>query len=406
MSFQEKTKSIGYIPSFDGVRGLFCLVMILHHMPLNYVRLSFSFVWILLQAFFVMSGFLITKILLANKTDTTIGVFLKNFYAKRAFRIFPLYFAYVGFWIVLVCFFGDNKFLNTPNINIAPDIKQNWWMLLTYTYNFKELAHFSAGQSFFEAPIFSHLWSLCVEEHFYLFFPFLVYFLSEKNLLRFVLVFIVSIFFIRIGFFEYLLSLNSNPLWAGIALYRNTISQMDGLMIGALLALINWNNFKSPKYYFYSILFLFTIITFINGYIVSVKEGISVLEALHEFIILTKNHSYAILMPMANFVSFFFMMTLMKSPTWMNKIFENKAALWLGKISYGIYIYHYIVFLIVIIISGAFVKKLHLDITSIWLNILIAAICLGSTVIVAKISYELFEVRFLKLKKYFQTPRQ
>jgi len=405
MTHVKNIAPLSYIPSFDGVRGIFCLIIIFHHLPLQYVRISFSAVWILLQAFFVMSGYLITRILLTEKDAANVGVYLKNFYAKRAFRIFPLYYTYILFWIIIVLLFGDNKFLNTPNINIAPDIKQNWWMLLTYSYNFKELFYFTNGQSFFEAPIFSHLWSLGVEEHFYLFFPFAVYFLSEKNLKKFVITTIIGVFFLRIIFYHYLCSINENPLWVGISLYRNTITQIDSLFIGALMALIDWDKIKNPKYWFLASVILFTAITIGNGYWVSIQEDVTISEALHEFVILTKNYSFAILMPLANIMSALFMLTLLKQPSWLNTIFEQKWAIAIGKISYGIYIYHFFVFLIVIIFSSVIVKRYHLDINSIWVNVCIAIACVSTTVLVAQLSFTYYESYFLKFKKYFQTPK-
>lgn len=404
MTEKSNNTSLSYIPSFDGIRGLFSIIIIFHHLPLHYVRLSFSIVWPVLQVFFVMSGYLITRILLQDKSRLGVGVYFKNFYAKRAFRIFPLYYTYVLFWIVLVLLFGDNKFLNTPNINIAQDIKQHWWMLLTYTYNFKELVSFSAGQSFFEAPIFSHLWSLSVEEHFYLLFPLAVYFMQEKTLKKFILIVLALAFVGRIAFYHYLVSLNDNPLWVGISLYRNTITQIDALFLGALLALVNWDKLKNPRLYFYISFFLFVAVTLGNGYLISRQEHISIAEALHEFVMLTKNYSFALLMPLCNITSAFLMIMLIRQPGFLNRIFEHKVAIYLGKRSYGIYIYHFMVSLIVILLASVFVKRFRIDIEAVWINVVIAAASVFATIWVAHISFKYYESYFLKFKKRYQTP--
>ena len=60
-------RKLKYIPAFDGIRGLFCLIIISHHLPVHYSRVPFAFGWEILQLFFVMSGYLITSILLKDK---------------------------------------------------------------------------------------------------------------------------------------------------------------------------------------------------------------------------------------------------------------------------------------------------------------------------------------------------
>src|ERR1700749_4021803 len=113
--------------------------------------------------FFVLSGFLITEILFKSKQETADRPSLKihaikTFYVKRALRIFPIY------YLVVILFFIWNQ----------PPIGGDWVYLFTYTTNF--LIYF---KDHLIDPL-SHLWSLAVEEQFYIVWPFFIFFINKK----------------------------------------------------------------------------------------------------------------------------------------------------------------------------------------------------------------------------------
>src|SRR6187402_1197087 len=95
-----------YFNSLDGVRGCtICFVILYHYLRLYGTDPSLmGFSWIFIQMFFVQSGFLITTILLKSK-DQPFGIYAREFYWRRILRIFPVYFLYIGLFIILYFFF-------------------------------------------------------------------------------------------------------------------------------------------------------------------------------------------------------------------------------------------------------------------------------------------------------------
>jgi len=170
--------------------------------------------WGGVDLFFVLSGFLITGILYdARGSD---GYF-RNFYIRRALRIFPLYYGIlVVFFVVLPAVFPhDPRFQNTDD--------QIWYW--TYSSNVQVAVHgWNATSNYI-----SHFWSLAIEEQFYLVWPLLVFGLSRRNL-------VIACGFIAAGSLGFRLWLNFRDM--GTAAYVLTPARMDALAIGAAAALM------------------------------------------------------------------------------------------------------------------------------------------------------------------------
>jgi peptidoglycan/LPS O-acetylase OafA/YrhL len=147
------------IATLDGLRAVaVALVMMLHFGYLNGG-------WIGVQVFFVLSGFLITGVLLADR-DAPLGAYLRRFYWRRTLRIFPLYYGYL--LILWIAYAAWGRPAELPRDVAA---------LFTYTYNFTRLS-----PEWTPSPFFTHFWSLAVEEQFYLVWPFVVHALSRRAL--------------------------------------------------------------------------------------------------------------------------------------------------------------------------------------------------------------------------------
>jgi len=140
-------------PHLDGVRTLAVLLVALFHQEIC------PFGWVGVQIFFVLSGFLITRILVQAR-EAPFGVYLRNFYGRRSLRIFPLYFSVVGLLAIGVA----------AGVSMN-GVREGLIYAATYTYNL-----FHATNQFKHSKIIAHFWSLCVEEQFYLVWPFLLYF--------------------------------------------------------------------------------------------------------------------------------------------------------------------------------------------------------------------------------------
>ena len=146
------------IRPLDGLRAVAVMLVLLLHF--GYLNGG----WIGVQLFFVLSGFLITGVLLADR-DAPLGAYLRRFYWRRTLRIFPLYYGYLAVLAVAYAAW-----------EVPAGFSDNAPALFTYTYNF------TRGSDFHPSPFFTHFWSLAVEEQFYLVWPFLVHALSRRAL--------------------------------------------------------------------------------------------------------------------------------------------------------------------------------------------------------------------------------
>ena len=192
------------------------------------------------QIFFVISGYLITSKLLLDK-GKPFKEYISSFYVKRFLRIFPVYYLYL--FICLLIFF----------LPILPEwirknfseIKTNGVLLFTYTYNYMYPVNQYLGKSLQWQGFYAHLWSLSVEEQFYIFFPFIAFLLNRRQL-KWILIgalFITPA--LRYIAYPFLASVNPQTWWIGGIFYKATFFQADALGTGALLALTaHWFNTK------------------------------------------------------------------------------------------------------------------------------------------------------------------
>jgi len=200
----------------DAVRGLAVLLVLLHNTdiyPSLHLHLISANGWIGVDLFFVLSGFLITGILLDTKQSA--GYFT-NFYARRCLRIWPLYYSLLLFMFVIVPILRPSDGHAVFEARSSP-----WWAFPVFLQNFlipiPTMATGALGVT----------WSLAVEEQFYLVWPVVVKFCSQAQLRK------IAIAVICISpALRYYLALHQ------VNIYSNTFCRLDGLMAGALLALV------------------------------------------------------------------------------------------------------------------------------------------------------------------------
>lgn len=173
-----KSPAQGHIPALDGIRGLAIFMVLCVHFFMSFTPQNFLEHLIQsisgrgtlgIDLFFMLSGFLITGILLDSKSDSR---YLRNFLVRRFLRIFPLYYLVLGLVLVTLLLLPQDQ--QTAKVWEA----QPWaW---TYLFNF-----FIACEGAWTVPYIGHFWSLAVEEQFYLVWPFIVYHLSAQRLMQF-----------------------------------------------------------------------------------------------------------------------------------------------------------------------------------------------------------------------------
>ncbi|MGZ3903945.1 MAG: acyltransferase family protein, partial [Bacteroidia bacterium] len=156
--------------------------------------------------FFLISGFLITYLLLSEK-ETTGKIDVLKFYIRRALRIWPLYFVMILIGPLLSYFFLEQS----PG----------------YLFHFLFVGNFDVIYHGTKSPATDHLWSICIEEHFYLICPLILFLIPVKSIPQTLL----SIILICIAYRAYISYSTENY---GMTLYMHTLSRIDVLAIGSL----------------------------------------------------------------------------------------------------------------------------------------------------------------------------
>jgi peptidoglycan/LPS O-acetylase OafA/YrhL len=209
----------GHIRALDGIRGLAVLLVFGYHafqrtiLPVSpatsFLQKLASAGWVGVDMFFVLSGFLITTILLDARTTQN---YFKVFYVRRALRIFPLY------YLVLI---GVMLFM--PG-NYTPRAQLWYWL---------NLSNIPTAYGRVMAGALLHFWSLGIEEQFYMVWPSLIRWFKVRFVAYFSIVAIVGLFIVR----NLPVVLRWNDRWPEL-IYRFTLFRIDTLCAGALLAII------------------------------------------------------------------------------------------------------------------------------------------------------------------------
>ena len=209
----------------DGLRGMAILLVMIYHFCLPYVGFhghGSGFMlqlaqggWMGVDLFFVLSGFLITGILVETREQKH---YFTNFLARRFLRIWPLYYlSLLGLLVVLPLVMASVP----PELQSMRD-KQGWFWLYAANWLYAIEGGFSRTSG-------GYLWSLAVEEQFYLLWPLVVYALSSRNLLRTCITLLFVSLVSRIALTH--LGVSSGSL------YTMTFTHLDGLVVGASIAI-------------------------------------------------------------------------------------------------------------------------------------------------------------------------
>lgn len=367
-----------HIPQLDGIRGAAIILVLLHHVA-NSLEYEFrfdsalldvmQFGWCGVDLFFVLSGFLITGILYESKGKAQ---YLRNFYFRRTLRIFPLYFMALAVVQILRHTWGQ------PSLFGYADPIWMW----TYLTNL-----YVAVQGFGAFGLVDHFWSLAVEEHFYLVWPFAVLLGNRRQLMAFAIVLIVIALGARTA-----LALHESSaefLQAETAmLYVLTPLRMDSLALGGLVALAARGSggitslvpvARIVLCVALTILCLITVLTggFDHGHPLLQTIGLSMLA-----------------------VAFGAILILTVGAVFLARVFAHRSLRWFGKYSYGMYVWHPIIFILVW--HSDFGRELRGGNSAIQI-VGSTVVALSITFIVTLMSFHFWEKKFLSLKRHFDT---
>jgi peptidoglycan/LPS O-acetylase OafA/YrhL len=413
------SEKLNYIKGLDGTRGFFALLIIINHWTLCFPISPIG--WEVLQLFFVLSGFLITRILLNERNkpvyqaEGKFGTFMKGFMTKRAFRIFPLYFAYILIMYVLrFTLSGKSEFIE---INTA-ELETNGIWLWTYLYNLKDIFNHFLGWPIVESRFFAHLWSLGLEEQFYVFFPILIYFIRGRALKITIIAMIVIPFFTRLFGYNYLQSIaeanNYSDSYAIILVFRNLIFQFDSLALGAAIAIFNLDWIKRVHLWFWLIFVAMFAIHWLHfdairntidlshvPFDIFISNGqlnlIGYMHVLGHPEYLNVNNQFIYLMPLVNIWCFLLVLSAVRGKIVMAPILEHRFFVYLGKISYGLYVYHFAIILIFLKLLKGVINKNPGDLPY-FIQFLLFFVFMAILIFISDMSFRYFESYFLKLK--------
>jgi peptidoglycan/LPS O-acetylase OafA/YrhL len=373
----DRVRLGGHLPGLDGVRGVaILLVMAIHFVGdaspqtalQRLVVKAASYGLLGVDLFFVLSGFLITGLLVDAKGKEH---YFRNFYARRTLRIFPLYYLVLALLFVVL----PRLWPLSPALEEAR-AHQAW--LWSYTANV-----YIAARSSWALTYVSHFWSLAIEEHFYLLWPLIVFSFRRRTLERICAAAIAAGLLLRIG-----LSLAG---MSELSISVLTPCRVDTLCVGALLALLcrreGWAE-EMVRRSGRAALGLGSVIVVLSAWCAAAKIGLPVLHQI-------RGSLYAL------FFAALVLISLQARPSFLARALRGRALRFFGKYSYGLYVYHGILTWCLIELHAE--ARLDALFGNHALAIAAKAACgVAISVAVAVLSYELFEKPFLSLKRFFE----
>jgi len=365
-----------YIKSLDGVRAIAIVLVMTFHAEITH------FGWMGVQLFFVLSGFLITGILWKEKFKPTLLSFkFKKFWVRRTLRIFPLYFGYLIFIGITYLLFHFPVYYKTYIPYLA-----------TYTFNYTRSLPAWQGN-----PLFTHLWSLSIEEQFYLVFPLIMFFCRPRFIKYFMLCIICAAPFIRFFLARYYELKGLPSAVVADAVYWNTFSHLDAFFMGGIIPVLALDTrIKKPQMIFYAAAFV-AIAAGIWNFMHS-DSGAFYFNDLGYNHGQTANYEYVWHYTILNILFASLLLILVSIHTRqrflrLRKLLENKWMISIGKVSYGMYIFHWGI--LVYFWNRFFTSENLLIKTFLFIPYVVLVYLFASLV------YKIYEVRFIKMKDNF-----
>lgn len=366
----------------DGIRGYAIITVMLYHFTQQFQHMAqsaltstewifartFEGMWLGVDLFFVMSGFLITNILLG-----TVGQdgYYKNFYVRRFLRIFPLYYA------VLLMLMVVAPMLSASLMEQTQPLRDDAIYFLTYTINWRiaylgDFREISAG----------YMWSLAVEEQFYMVWPLIVA-AFHRHLAK------VCFTLVGVGLLAKIYLFNAGL--EGPSIYAATLTHMDGLLLGAGFASLYRKNNQKVPLIAADIIKILALISVVGMSVLILKNGhLAFYEGLNPVVGVTA----------FSLIFLALLIYALESPQQgvAYSLFTIRPIMFCGKLCYGLYLLHHPI--------GVLVEKVLFGKLAGYSPLLsavaVSAVSLVVSLIVAYLSFHLFEKHFLGLKRHFE----
>ncbi len=414
-NIEIKKPSVQYFEVIDGLRGSSMLMTIMNHMFfLQILKIPVVFAHFGLHGFFILSAFLISSILYKEKEKFgAYKPYVKNFYIKRILRIFPVYFLYL-FAVLMLGLATKGTPLQAP-LGIIYDLKHYGWMLITFTFNYRELYSWLINESHLRCMFFPHLWSISLEEQFYLVAPTLVFFFRKETIKKIAIASIIIYPFFR--FFGYLYLLNDVKMISPFTVdghdelsalydffYRSSLFQFDAFMYGILIPLVSYDNRKVLRWIVIISFFTLLASQLYNIIDLAHDSGRPILQVANHADVIMRNGQFGYINTLYNILGASLFYYLLKFPdSSIQKPLRFSFFKNCGRIVYGIYVYHPIFIMITLVLYNLFFSMISKEVGDMFIVKLLAdigavAFCFTTTYYVCKLSFYKFEMPFLLLK--------
>lgn len=356
-----------YFNNLDGLRFISFFLVFIHHsyysfshtLSINiFLEKIFNLGDIGVSFFFVLSGFLITYLLIEEK-DKKGQINIPYFYFRRALRIWPLYYLIMIFGYFILPLFR-------ASFNLAPNEGPNPYLCFTFLNNFDRLEHTHISSTI------SILWTVAIEEQFYLIWPLLFYFFKKKLFPIIILVVILTSSIFRIIY-------KTDHVY----IETHTLGVITDMSMGGAFAFLSYYN-----------------LTFRAKIISLSKKTILLLYISTTLLILYRNEIFcndALFSIKRLIISFLFSFIIVEQNLSKNSLLKIKNLNFISKLgiyTYGLYCYHNIAITIVKHLFNSFY---------IWNQFLYqTTLALTISIVISMLSYHFFEIWFLKLKNKYK----
>jgi peptidoglycan/LPS O-acetylase OafA/YrhL len=331
--------------------------------------LPVTFFWTSIDLLFALSGLLITGILIETKDDPK---YFKKFYMRRILRIFPLYY-------LLIIIFSVYVYLVSVHPEVFTYFKSNIIYFLTYTQNWYFIRNGVPPSGHI-----NHTWSLAIDEQIYIVWPLLIWLCKTQKQLIFLC--LGTLIFSLSYRFEYNIHIDNIGSLHPYPYFHNTFCRLDSFAAGSLLYCLL--RFKS-KLLTNKNIFITLVLTAVAFIAAGLADNS--FERAGYFM-----RNFGCTIAGIHFSTWFFFGVKNNYPL-LNMTFGNKFLIYIGKISYSLYVFHW--FLLILLLPK--ISNLVNFVTGINSMLISLTICFIVTFLISVLSYEYFEKPIIKMKRKF-----